>query len=685
MAYPGDPGLDPVVQQRILTAFGEAVRLYREGHAEECRTILRSIVEVDPTFAAAQRLSAAVASGKPVNLGELLGELAASSPVHADELLRRAKDALAARDFRGAVVLLQELLKELPGHAEGRALFARAQEGQRTKAVVEGHLAHVREALDGGLADAAKAFLEFARKADPDNPEILVLEERIARLGAAQEAQPDFDFEVVRTPAPVAAPPAQGSAAVEAVPAGPPPLAPAAPAPPAATPAAREPSQFAFDRAGPSAAMEFEPAGTEFDFAAHEAEPGKTPDDRVRALLDQGQEAFDHGDFPGAIDAWSRIYLIDAHHEEAARRIEQARRRREEVERQVEQLVFEARDALEMGDSGQAREICHEALRLQPQNLEAHDLLQRLETPAAPPPPPQAASHEEDLFRDDFVPARIASADRASAASAATTPMPTAERRHARGAPAAAANRAPIPLFVAIIGAALLVVVAAVLLLGRGIFGGGGGADSGLAEAERLAGEGRFQEAVTLLQSLEVEGEQANQVSQRLLEYQRKLRSDKAPATPTEATLARRALSEGSRVKALRLIREGLAKVPGDRELLTLQGEIASYSPVLSALTDAVAARNLDLVRQLSGSLMAARPDDAEAQRLWAAATFNQAVTLLRKYQVGAAYSLLSQLAERKSDPEVERLRELAASYRSRPIDPRYQIFIANVALRALE
>lgn len=685
MAYPGDPGLDPVVQQRILTAFGEAVRLYREGHAEECRTILRSIVEVDPAFAAAQRLSAAVASGKPVNLGELLGELAASSPVQTEGLLRRAKEAVAARDFRGAVVLVHELLKELPGHAEARTLLARAQEGQRTKAVVEGHLAHVRESLDAGSAEAARAFLELARKADPEHPEIALLEERAAKLGGGEAAQPEFDFDLMKEHGTPAIPPAGGTGVAGAAPATPTPLGQPGPTPPAPTPKTVDSGRFAFGGAEPSAAMEFEPAGGEFDFGAHEAEPGSAPDDRIRALLGQGQEAFDRGDYPGAIDAWSRIYLIDAHHEETTRRIEQARRRREEAERQAEQLVFEARDAFEKGDTQQAREICQEALRLQPQHLEAHDLLQRLETPAAPPPRPQAAPHEEDLFRDDFVPARIASADSASAVSAVSASGPSVQRRAARGAATEATRRTSLPLLAAVVGAVLLIVAATALLLGRGLLGQGGEAASGLAEAERLAGEGRFQEAVTVLQSLEVEGEQANQVSQRLLEYQRKLRSDKAPAVPTEAALARQALAEGARVKALRLIREGLAKVPGDRELVALQGEITSYSPVLSALTDAVAGRNLDLVRQLTGDLLATRPEDAEAKRLWAAATFNQAVILLRRYQVAAAHTLLGELAGRGTDAEVERLRELAASYRSRPIDPRYQIFIANVELRALE
>jgi hypothetical protein len=242
-----------------------------------------------------------------------------------------------------------------------------------------------------------------------------------------------------------------------------------------------------------------------------------------------------------------------------------------------------------------------------------------------------------------------------------------------------------LPILAAIGGALVLLLVVGFLLRGR--FFGGVDTDvvAGLAEAERLAGEGQFQQAVTLLQSLEVEGEPANQVRQRLLEYQRQLRSSKAPVTPDEAKLAREALAEGSRVKALGLIRQGLAKVPGDRELQSLAAEISAVSPVLPALVDAVGSRNYESVRQHASTLLSALPEDAEAKRLWSAATFDLAVVLLRKYQVGAAYGLLQELAARGDDAEAVRLRDLADTYRSRPIDPRYQIFVTSVELRSLE
>ncbi len=670
MSYPGDRGLDPVVQQRIMTAFGEAVRLFREGHGEECRTILRSILEIDPTFVPAQRLSTALAAGAPIDLGELLGQVTAAASLRPEEYLQKARAAMAARDFQGAVVILQEVLRELPGLAEARTLLSEAQQRGRTVAETQGYLQRARQAIEVGMADAARSFLEAAERLDPGHPELAELREAAERAAREGERPPEFEFNV-RADEPLAA------AARET----PRPLEEEGLGARATTDAVPSPPQEVRGGGG------FEAAATEFVFsAAEEPEAPAGGDERIAALLRQGQEAFERGDYAAAIDTWSRIYLIDAHHEEAAQRIEAARRRREEVERLAEHRFYEARDAFEQGRLDEAKRLCQEVLQLQPQHLEAHDLLQRLETPAAPPPPPMPSLEggEEDLFRDDFVPSKTP----ISGTVPVTTAAPAAAAVPARVAPRPAAPRVaglPIPLVAAVGGALVLLLAVGFLLRGK-LFGGGeSDIQAGLAEAERLAGQGEFQQAVTLLQSLEVEGEAANQVRQRLLEYQRQLRSAKTATAPNEAALARQAVAEGRRVQALLAIREGLAKVPGDKQLEALRAEIAAVHPVLPALAEAVAARDYERVRTHAASLLASLPGDAEGQRLWTAATFDLAVTLLRKYQVAAAYALLQELTARGDDPEAVRLKEFAATYRSRPVDPRYQIFVASVELRPLE
>ena len=697
MAYPGSSNTDPVVQQRILTAFGEAVRLYREGHGEEARTILRSILEVDPAFLPAQRLDTALAAGSQIDLGELLGALAAAKPVDAEGVLDRAREALERRDFKAAIVLAQDLLRELPGHAEGRALLTEAHARQRAVQQADAHIAKAKHALDTGAPDEARALLELVRSLDPQHPGLPPLEGAVAAAAGPSAAEDEFDFDTAPetgdefdfgtapesgagAAVPTAAPPAAAPRA--APPSSPPPPAvvppPHAPQP---SPAPEAGAPLSFQIPAAEAPLSFDAGGQgEFDFGGEAAAvPGAA---RTQELLDQGQAAFDRGDYPAAIDAWSRIYLIDSQNAEAASRIELARHRREEVERAAEHAFFEARDAFEKGNVEEARALCQEVLRLQPQHLEAHDLLASLDTPSAPPPPPSlAAETEEDLFRDDFVPARIATAASVSAAEAAAP----VRRRRAQGEGVAAAQRQVPTALLALLGVAIVAAVALFFVFNKGIFPGGPSIDAGLAAAEKLAAQGRFQEAITLLQTLEAEGDEAARVNQQLSEYQRRLKAKAAPPKPSEVAAARAALAAGDRVKALRLVREAIAKVPGDRELLAIQAEILAYSPLVASLADAVEGHSQENVRLVAADLLHAHPDDGEALRLWSAATFNQGLILLRKYQVAQAHSLFTELVGKGDDPQVARLKQFAASYTSRPVDPRYEIFVRNIELRPLE
>jgi tetratricopeptide (TPR) repeat protein len=755
MEYPGDATLDPKVRQRVLTAFSEAVRLYREGHNEESRTILRSINDVDPRFSPAQRLEQAIAAGAPVDLRQLIGDVTAHASADIEGLLVKARQALTEHDFAGAATLAQAVLRELPGHAEARQITVEAQARSRAAGDVEAHLSRARQALDAGLAEEARGFLRLAQNAQHDHPDIAVLERRLQLAAKPLDVQPEpeFEFEVFeptspteglaaapppappagasepaapepgeprpvgasKTPGPVAAAPAAAAvppalppapAPPASAPASTPVAAPAAPASPAAprptavpaappaqvqTPPPPAPeakfgpaSAFTFDAAEPSAAPDFQsvgepPAGTQPAAASAEDQEA-----RVQSLLDQGQQEFDRGDFQAAIDSWSRIYLIDAHQPEAERRIEQARGRKEEAERLAEHRFYEAREAFEQGRWDDARGFCQEVLKLQPQHLEAHDLLLRLDTPAAPPPPPAPSlAEEDDLFRDDFVPARISSSGAVPAEPSAAAAKPARSRTAAVGKPRLAAG---FPVTWLAIGAAVVVVLVAGVLLLRGkVFSGGAAAvTEAMTEADKLASSGRFQEAVQLLQSLQdqAEGEQANRVNQRLLDYRRKLRAK--PSAPKGADLkpVQAALAAGNHVKALQLVREQLARVANDPELNRLQDEIVGYSSSIPALLDALDKRNWESARQLTSDLLRRHPEDVEAHRIWAASSYNFAVELLRKYQVAQAHDVLNELAKTEPDPQVVRLRDFAQSYLSRPADPRYKFFVDDLELR---
>ena len=209
MAYPGNSNLDPAVQQRILTAFKEAVRLYREGHGEEARTILRSIADVDAGFTPAHRLEQAIAAGAPVDLAQLIGEVAAHGDVDVEGTLAKARQAFAERDFQGALALAQAVLRELPGHPDARQLALEAQGRMRAGGEVQTYLDRVRQSLDAGLAEEARGFLRLARNLEPNHPELGALERRLqlAAKPLATDAEPEFEFEVFeQAPEPPAPP-----------------------------------------------------------------------------------------------------------------------------------------------------------------------------------------------------------------------------------------------------------------------------------------------------------------------------------------------------------------------------------------------------------------------------------------------------------------------------------------------
>jgi len=710
VAYPGDPSLDETVQQRVLTAFAEAVRLHREGHSEESRTILRSISEVDPRFAPAQRLEQAIAAGAPVDLAQLIGEVTAQGAMDVQGNLEKARAAFAQRDFQAAMTLAQAILRDLPGHAEARQLALDAQARVRATGEIHTHIARIREALDAGLAEEAKGFLKLAKDLDPTNPDVAVLERRLslAAKPLATEAEPEFEFEVFEpaAEAPAAAPrqaAAQAATATapppaprvpQAPPAAPPPPRPApAPAARAAPPPPAPPGAagMRFDQPGAAFTMEFHPGFGEGADSGGGARESKASEARIRSLLDQGQQEFDRVDFQSAIDTWSRIFLIDSQHAEAERRIALARSRREEVERLAEQRFHQASDAYRDKRLDEARALCKEVLALLPQHLEAHDLLQRLETPAAPPPPPAPPplAAEDDLFRDDFVPHAVGAGAPGPppGGPAATLPQRAGERAARPSRVRLTLPAIPLPLLGVGVGVLVLVLVAGFLLRHKVFRGDSRAVAQALAQSEALAGTGNLQGAIQVLQSLQgqVEGEEANQVNQRILEYQRKLKAKPTPPPVTAGKEAAEALAAGRRVRAMQLVSAGLAKAPDDGELLKLQAQIIAYSPVFPRLADEIKRRDWEGARAAASQVLAERPGDPEVRMIWERATFNLAVAQLRKYQVAQAHGLLVELARASDDPEVKRLEEFARSYLSRPADPLYQTFVNNSELRPLD
>jgi len=130
------------------------------------------------------------------------------------------------------------------------------------------------------------------------------------------------------------------------------------------------------------------PAGGGIDLGG----PSGSDDDRIEELLAEGQAAYDSKEYQSAIDAWSRVFLIDVDHAEASRRIELARNLKAEHERQVEESFHEAMSLLDSGDRDGAERELEKVLEMQPGHLTAKEYLDKIRSGSAAPTPSPVAS-----------------------------------------------------------------------------------------------------------------------------------------------------------------------------------------------------------------------------------------------------------------------------------------------------
>ncbi|MEL7061147.1 MAG: hypothetical protein AAGN46_14090 [Acidobacteriota bacterium] len=131
-----------------------------------------------------------------------------------------------------------------------------------------------------------------------------------------------------------------------------------------------------------------------------EAEASDDQSERIEQLLEEGRAQMERGELQGAIDVWSRIFLIDIDNTEAAGLIEEARGRKAEFERQAEEAFQRAGDQIEAGDLDAAQASLREALEGNPGHVTAADWLRQLE--AGDVPEVQRGETEEapDLLDD---------------------------------------------------------------------------------------------------------------------------------------------------------------------------------------------------------------------------------------------------------------------------------------------
>ena len=437
MRYVGNTALSPQIQERIQATFQQTLSLAEEGNRQEALLGCDFILRLDPLFEPARSLQGRLSEGEgpvdtanlmepspeakspapaesptpvesdapspaveapvefretideqPVDMSEPdgddlvdLGELIAEEPAEEpsfevpplpdlaaeveppiDDLPARIAMLFEQRNFRDLMTLAMENQERVGSDADLKQLVDSASERLEAEPYVRNFIDSAQSAKERGDLENARAHLEKARELDPTHPELTRLE---ADLQSASVVEPPAAFEpppLVETPPLLEPEPLDPPASdVEELFA---PIEEPAPEPSEEAPAEEAPVEV--PQAIPS--LDAEPS----------ARLDTESEQRIDELLKEGQESFEDGQYQTAIDAWSRIFLIDIDHAEASRRIELARKLKAEVERQIEETFHEGISLLESGDEEKACKAFDRVLEIQPNHMGARDYLEKL-------------------------------------------------------------------------------------------------------------------------------------------------------------------------------------------------------------------------------------------------------------------------------------------------------------------
>jgi tetratricopeptide (TPR) repeat protein len=708
MNYSGNSSLSSEVKQRILSTFEQTLELARDGNRQEALLGCDFVLRMDPRFEPARVLQERLrTSTGPVPVQDLQEEKAAAADPFADleslsfdlpELLPASlphlpgvdgalrgelQSLLDQRKFQDLMTRAQKEQAAIAADPELQRIAGTAQERMEAEPYVEKFLAAARQALQAGQTDEVGRLLDKARALDPSHPGVAEIEQ-------------------ARGASPVAHWTASGPAA--------------APAPPA-------PPEFVIPPPLQTSAVP-----TSLPFGGGDSES----DRRIRELLDEGQAAFNAGDPQGAIDAWSRIFLIDIDHQEASRRIEGARKLKAESERQVEEIFHDGLRHLEAGDSGAARKAFERVLEIQPGYFAAREYLQQLDAGSVSRPRP-TGSREAFSEPAPLTATPLPAAGRDLKEEILVPPEPPdeaqPERRPARKT--AAARRDPgraRRLFLLVGGLVLLVALAITWLLSNKwsqFFPNSQpevtatpAAVSGdpIARAQRLNKAGKTAIALNQLRRIPSTDPHYAEAQKLIAQWGGAEGTGSTPqpgATPAEGAAAtpgapgatppgapgaagaesqekrsellaeaRQAYAEHTYLKALNRLEAAaaVAKLDGDDAAL-----LADTKKKLASLE-----KDIDLFHQHEWEFVArnmwtkheADPANRDVTQLLADSYYDLAVRDLQRNDAPKAAEKLKQVLELQDDPLVRRHLQFAQSYQDRNKDLLYRIYVKYLPYR---
>lgn len=739
-SYPGNPSLSAEVKNRVVSTFRQAVDLFKKGRTAEVVSGCDYILKMDPMFAPAKKLlEKAKNPAAAVDVDTLMGSLGETSAS-----LDEARAAFAARDYDRAARLSEEVLGNDLTNTEAQQLAQQAREKLEAQPFVEQFLEKARQQIASGNPSAAQTAIEKAKALDATHPRLREVEASLgsasrpttfdfgaesspfgdsfpAAEAATQAPTPSFDFDQ-----PAASPTSTPSFSLDQVEATSPPAAsppgavessPSFVVEPPAGPAARSSSEasdfgFTFEEEQKAAeASSAQPAaggpstiageaGT-FDFSTASVEVSAEEQSKISKYLQEGDQAFDSGDFQKAIDLWSRIFLIDVTNEEASVRIEKARARRLETDRKVEELIAVGARSLERGDREGAKAKFEEALKLDPTNSSASEYLEQIASgavpaaaaPAAAPgraPGGPAKPPGEDLFAEEF------GAPSAQSSESLVPPTPSASRARAAAVAVEEKKERPKMMMVGIIAAAILVLAAGGWLVFSKLGGGGGGFDArstaaAFAEAQTLAGQGQIDRAIALLSAIKPEDPQYERALALIADLQKK-KSQGSGLTQSRPSLetfnenlqkGRTAFAANDFMTAKQAFEQAASIQPLPPEVKQLYDTASQQVARLQTASNLFKEGNYrEAIRSLE-ALLEQEPANQNARQMIANAYFNLGQIALQEEKTQEAITQFDKvLATNPLDETAKRSRDLAARYNGERKDLLYKIYVKYLPLR---
>ncbi len=460
MSYPGNPSLAQDVQERISNTFQQTLALVTQGKGHEALTGCEFILRMDPLYRPAKILSQRLESGGPVSVDDLqrgeaaepeaagaalddlgdlddlddledLGDLddldfgdeppaappqpppaAAAPAAPASGLGAVIQDLLEKRNFEQVLQIAETQKQTIERDPAVQSMVEAARGKLESETYVQAFLKSARQARDVGQAQEMESHLSKARALDPDHPDVLGFSVAPEPSPAAEQPLA-FDQDeaplVFGEEEPVSlAEPSDDLLALQQQS-----LSLEESAEDSVDFSAEQPPELTAEGGASADEEPFAEVTDEEPFGAEgagesfaESPPAPADDEgegRIAQLLQEGKEVFDQGEYQGAIDIWSRIFLIDIDNAEASRLIEAARNKKAELERQAEELFHEAVSQIESDSLDEAKGTLQQVLELEPSHSLAREYLEQLEAGQVPSVTPTAEVEiGADGLADDF-------------------------------------------------------------------------------------------------------------------------------------------------------------------------------------------------------------------------------------------------------------------------------------------